>query len=93
MGLEMFIKIKTYLLLWRASGLRDSEKDMMNWTIIKGIAVFNSVKSGNNLKIFKMKFDQKMISQILQQLRKRKICAKFVAHSLTVERKEQSQNW
>jgi len=37
MGLELFMKINTYLLLRHASGLRDSEKGMMNWTTIKGI--------------------------------------------------------
>jgi hypothetical protein len=37
MSLELFMKINTYLLLRHASGLRDSEKAMMNWTLIKGI--------------------------------------------------------
>jgi hypothetical protein len=37
MGLELFMKINTYLLLRHVSGLRDSEKGMMNWTMIKGI--------------------------------------------------------
>ena len=37
MGLELFRKINTYLLLGHASGLRDSEKRMMNWTVITGI--------------------------------------------------------
>jgi len=41
-----------YLLLKHASGLRDSEKDILNWTMIRESAVWNSTKSENSFKIF-----------------------------------------
>lgn len=52
MKLELFMKINMYLLLKHASGLRDSEKDILNWTMIRESAVWNSTKSENSFKIF-----------------------------------------